>query len=318
MWPFRQPRRRFRDERMVATLMDMPIWAIVAILAIGWLLVVFVVAVIGVFFHTPQSWLTYVGGVLVLVFAAIGYWIALGERSLHRRRLEIASSLHRLGALSPYDFEYAVSELFRLQGYVVTPNKHPYDEDGGVDMEIAAAGKTRLVQVKTKWGDVPVDEVRELWGVAMKEQVAGAVFVATKGFSPAAIDFAKGLDLELIDGQKFLQLRTMYLPAEQSLAINRDPMVSQGFAAYVARQRVPACPDCAKPMQLVTMLHGVEIAWQVWSCWDYPTCKGRRGFPAYAPELDGSSPEPSPTVRRRWTIAKGNRLRRRPVRQNDS
>ena len=152
----------------------------------------------------------------------------------------------------------------------------------------------------------------------MKEQAAGAVFVTRKGFTPAATDFAKGLDLELIDGQKFLELRSVYLPAEQSLAINRDPMVTEGFAAHVAAQRVPACPECGKPMQVVTMLHGVEVSWQVWSCSDYPTCKGRRGFPAFAPELDGGSQEPPPTLRRRLKIAQGNRLRNRPARSSDT
>jgi restriction system protein len=251
-----------------------------------------------------------IGGGLASVFLALAFWIALGERALRRQRLRSASNLYRLRALSAIDFEEAASELFRLQGYVVVENKRPDDEDGGVDLELARGGETFLVQVKHKWDEVSVKDVRELWGLVAAEGAEGGVFVTASRFSVRAVEFAEGKRLELIDGEAFLRLRAELLPTAGVVA-DHDPVVAEGFASYLAGLNAPACRKCGKKTVLVTKLTGASVTDQFWGCADYPTCQSRRPVSPYLGEVAGQADSKLPGLGARLEIALTNRLRLR-------
>jgi len=182
------------------------------------------------------------------------------------------------------------TELFRVEGFVVTENKRPDEADGGVDFEIEKAGKTWLVQVKHWRHEVGVDKARELWGLVADEGAAGGVLLGTSGFTAAAREFAEGKDLRLIDGPEFLSLRSQLATIQATDIGDVDPMVSVGFARYLMTIKPPACPTCGKPMVLVTRLVNTAIAYQLWGCKSYPNCKGTRRFAfPYAPNQEWDS-----------------------------
>ena len=238
----------------------------------------------------PNTLLTFFGPLLLIGYFVGLFWLASRDRVLRRRRLQQASSIYRLWALMPDDMADMATELFRLEGYVVTENKRPDEADGGVDFEIAKAGKTWLVQVKHWRQEVGVDKARELWGLVADEGATGGVLVGTSGFTAAAREFAEGKDLRLIDGPEFLSLRSQLATIRPTDVDDFDPLVSVGFARYLATIQPPACPTCGKPMILVTRLENTAIGYQLWGCKSYPNCKGTRRFAfPYVPNEDSDS-----------------------------
>jgi len=104
-----------------------------------------------------------------------------------------------LNGLSWREFEMLVGEAFRVQGYSVAETGR--GADGGVDVVLRKDGEKYYVQCK-HWraSQVGVPIVRELYG-AMAAHGATGGFVVTSGrFTKPAVDFARGLNLTLIDG----------------------------------------------------------------------------------------------------------------------
>ena len=282
----RSLRRRFRDDSIIATLMEVPTWLFGTFMVCAVLFVVGVSAGIDVYRGTREAWLTAVIPVVLVGFFGGLFWLAVRERLLRQRRLAQASSAHRLWLLMPDEMADAAAELFRLQDYGVTENKRPDLADGGVDFEVARHGKTWLVQVKHWRQEVSVKEARELWGIVASEGAAGGILIGTSGFSKAAREFALGKDLALIDGPEFIRLRARLPHLALPAVANADPMVSEGFVAHLTAVHRPACPKCRKQMVLVTRLEDVAIVRQFWGCKDYPECDGSRrfAFPYSTPE----------------------------------
>lgn len=304
----KHPRRRYRDEGWIAILMDVPYWLVLVALVALWLIFLLGLAAVGLFLPAARATQSSIAGLLTLGFVIAAFWIALGERSVRRHHLRIASDLHRLGALSPIEFEHAASELFRLEGYLVTENRDPADEDGGVDFEVARAGETLLVQCKHKWSDVSVKDVRELWGLVASEGATGGIFVTSGRFTERAREFAHGKSLRLVDGEDFLRLRATLLPGAGDHIDERDPAVSEGYARHLSTLSPPACPKCGKKMEVVTLLAGAIVTRQFWGCSDYPVCQSTRRFSTPYIGASGLSGDTSITWRDRLVIARSNRI----------
>lgn len=258
--------------------MDLPRWLVIAITAFAIVLVFIFGAVIDSVIRRPNFLLTTVTAIVIVLVGFGMLWVSTRERLLRRRVLSQVSTAYKLLGLMPTEMEDVATELFRLQGYVVTENKRPDLDDGGVDFEILKQGKTWLVQVKHWRQQVGVREARELWGLVASEGAAGAVLIGTSGFSEYAQEFAEGKDLRLIDGSEFMHLRSQLSALHPPDTDNPDPLVSDGFARYFATLDRPACPTCQKPMVLVTRLEDTDIAYQLWACRSVPKCPGTRRF----------------------------------------
>ncbi len=274
----RRLRRRFRDDSMLAELMEVPRWRFLVILTFGAILAIVGLAVIDTAIGRPNLALAVFGPLLLIGYFVGLFWLASRDRLLRLRRLKQASSMSRLWALPPDDMADMATELFRLEGFLVTENKRPDEADGGVDFEIAKTGKTWLVQVKHWRQEVSVDKARELWGLVADEGAAGGVLLGTSGF------------IRLIDGPEFLSLRSQLAAIRPTDVGDFDPLVSVGFARYLATIQPPACPTCGKSMILVTRLENTAIGYQLWGCKSYPNCKGTRRFAfPYVPNEDSDS-----------------------------
>src|SRR5205807_852477 len=125
--------------------------------------------------------------------------------------------------------------------------------DGGVDLILRRNHETILVQCK-RWRNrrVPVETVRELYGVMIHNGAAEAKLVATTSFTSDAIDFARAKPIELV-GAKAL------------LVLLRDVQRSNKIAQSVPSvPELPECPECYSSMVLRTARHGPNAGNKFW------------------------------------------------------
>jgi len=216
-----------------------------------------------------------IGTALATVFPSIAHWpaiailaaglIGVGKRHWKRLLLSQAKSPQALRQITWPDFELLVGEAYRRQGYSVR-ERGGRQPDGGVDLELVRGSEKVVVQCK-QWLDrrVPVERVRELLGVVMAEGADRGILVATGGFTPAALEFAVGKPLQLLDAEALVQLtKTAGKPAAPA----EDHEMTSAEA--------PICPDCGKGMVKKTARRGRTIGSQFWGCPSYPACRGTR------------------------------------------
>jgi restriction system protein len=127
----------------------------------------------------------------------------LGKKLLHQK----AKTIEEIKAMSWRDFETFVGEVFRRQGYSVEETGGG-GADGGFDLILRKGNEKVLVQCK-QWRtyQVGVKIVREMYGLMVAEQADRVIIVSVGAYTKDAADFARGKPIELIDGDKLVQLR---------------------------------------------------------------------------------------------------------------
>ncbi len=214
------------------------------------------------------AWGQYLVPLLLLAGAAAS---AIGR---HKRKGLIAdvqddSTGAALRAITWRDFELLVGEAFRMRGYTVEETGGG-GADGGIDLRLKRGGETSLVQCK-QWRayKVPVNVVRELYGV-MAAQGAAAGFVVTSGvFTAEASSLAQGRNIELIDGAALKKMIDAVRPA----ATRREAAPS---VIPKAADASPACPRCGGTMVHRVARQGANAGGAFWGCSGYPKCRGVR------------------------------------------
>jgi len=132
---------------------------------------------------------------LLLVISAVSGFRMLRSRTL----LAEQTGLHSLHDLPSKRFEDVIGEAYRRQGYYVEEMLGS-GADGGIDLVLRKNGNVVVVQCKRWRGKpVPVQIVRELYGVMIDQRASAAKLVATTTFTADAVAFAKGKPIELID-----------------------------------------------------------------------------------------------------------------------
>lgn len=104
-------------------------------------------------------------------------------------------------SLSWREFEIPrVGEAYRRKGFAVRETGGT-GADGGVDFVLTKEREVTLVQCKLwRSTSVGVAVVRELFGVMAAQGATTGVVVTSGRFSPAAVEFASGRNVDLIDG----------------------------------------------------------------------------------------------------------------------
>jgi restriction system protein len=201
--------------------------------------------------------------VVFLFFAAMAALSAL-RAALNARMLERQTGIDSLRELSWKQFENLLGEAYRRQHYAVKETLGG-GADGGVDLVLRRNGDTTLVQCK-RWNGkpVPVQIVRELYGVLLHRGASKAKLVATTNFTSDAIDFARGKPIELINAKKLLVLL-------------RDVQRSHNIAESIPSNReAPECPQCRSMMVLRIARKGDTAGQDFWGCTRFPKCRGTR------------------------------------------
>lgn len=172
------------------------------------------------------------------------------------------TGIKSLQGLSWKEFEFLVSEAYRLQGYSVTDNLG-FGSDGGVDLILVRNGEKYLVQCKNwKTSKVGVKPVRELYGIVMAEGATGGILVCSGDFTTEAAKFAKDKPLELVSGSALTRL----------IQGVQKPTKAQ------PRPTKPSCPRCGSEMVLRTARKGDNAGSQFWGCSTFPKCRGSIGL----------------------------------------
>ena len=173
-----------------------------------------------------------------------------------------------LRSMSWQDFELLVGELFRRRGYTVLETGGG-GADGGVDLKLRKDKELFLVQCK-QWRayKVSVSVVRELLGAMVAEGAAGGFVVTSGTFTAEARDFAKGRNVELIDGAGLSAMVGK---------VRRSPVTAQPSAG-TAESSEPLCPVCGRPMVRRVARQGTKAGQAFWGCSSYPQCRGVRAI----------------------------------------
>ena len=111
----------------------------------------------------------------------------------------------QLYELDPKTFEHYVAGLFRQKGYLVLVRGRSGDH--GVDLELTGkAGKRAIVQCKRYRDTVGEKIVRDLFGTLLHERASRAFLITTADISEAAINWAKGKPITLINGEMLVEI----------------------------------------------------------------------------------------------------------------
>lgn len=209
-------------------------------------------------------WLTWLLAGLVLAYTIVG----VGRRFIDHRTFD---STHDPSALTWSQFERLMAEFYRRKGATVSSRGGPM-ADGGVDLSLTYPSGERVIVQCKHWKNrhVGVKPVRELWGVLDDERADGAIFVTSGSFSADALAFARGKQLELIDGPR---LRAMIAEVKRDQVAAPVAVPSRSASSLL-------CPRCESPMVLRTAKRGASAGQQFWGCSTHPKCQGTQPLSA--------------------------------------
>ncbi len=157
--------------------------------------------------------------------------------------------------LSWQDFEFLLSEWFKKQGYS-TELTGGGGADGGIDIKLHKDNQLYLVQCKHyKAWKVPVNVVRELYGVMTAEKATGGFIVTSGRFTNEAYAFVQGKEIELVDGPKL----------EEILDSNSIQYTE------VPETKSDVCPQCGSELVERKGKYGKFLG-----CSSYPKCRYTR------------------------------------------
>lgn len=117
-----------------------------------------------------------------------------------------ANNLRAIRTMTWQKFELVVGQYFRESGYSVQETGGG-GADGGIDLVVSKGSERFLVQCKQwKATKVRVDVVREHYGLVASHGATGGFIITCGDFTKDALAFAKGLNLQLIDGRTLEKL----------------------------------------------------------------------------------------------------------------
>lgn len=213
----------------------------------------------------------------LLLGAAVSAFQRRKRAALHSRVAEAADPLAVVDGLSWQAFEQLVGEAFRRRGFDVAETGGG-GADGGIDLVLMKGREQHFVQCKHwKALQVGVAVVRELYGVMASKGAAGGFVVTSGRYTPDAIEFASGRNIELIDGRALEKLigsarRGMGAAAIETLPVGgANPLSGSSVGA-----EAPACPRCGSPMVKRVAKRGATAGATFWGCSQYPKCRGLR------------------------------------------
>jgi len=222
----------------------------------------------------PFAWLA----LAACTFAALLSFLRARQR---RRLLDSRTGLDSIAALGWRDFERLVGEAFRRQRYRVEETGLG-GADGGIDLILSRGGRRTLVQCK-QWRrrQVPVNVVREMYGLLAHHGAHAVRIAALGGFTRDAARFAAGKPIELIDGPALLALIRSVQTGQGETQPAASPVPPQAEARVepvlhapgASDTTTPDCPRCGGPM--VERTNSTTAA-RFWGCPRYPACRGTR------------------------------------------
>lgn len=183
---------------------------------------------------------------LVLLAGAAASWWGRRKRAGLVDQVAQGTPLEAIRSMKWDDFELMVGEVFRMRGFTVSETGS--GADGGVDLRLRKGGEVFLVQCK-RWRHhkVSVMVVRELFGVMAAEGATGGFVVTSGVFTQAARDFAKGRNIDLLDGPELAALLQKACASTRSVAPAALMATSHAATTCAPENPTPeAPPSCPR------------------------------------------------------------------------
>lgn len=122
------------------------------------------------------------------------------------------SSNFDINSLSGHQFENLVETLIQKMGFIT--RERTTSADGGIDIlainpQPILEG-SYIIQCKRYLKPVSVSVIRDLYGVVHSNNANKGILITNSTYTKPALDFAVNKQLELIDGEKLLQLLVKY------------------------------------------------------------------------------------------------------------
>jgi restriction system protein len=198
------------------------------------------------------------------VAAAISGVSSIRQRKVYEN-IQSHSNVAAMDEIGWEDFERLIAEYYQRRGFIVS-RRGGNGSDGGVDLVLRKGKEKYLVQCKHwKVYKVPVQLIREFYGVMASHGADGGYFVTSGIYTEEALAFAKGLNLELVDG---LKLRLMIDTAR------RKTVVTDIQLGAKLVELPPVCPVCGGNMKKRIARRGKHTGEEFWGCTKYPKCRG--------------------------------------------
>jgi restriction system protein len=213
---------------------------------------------------------------LLFLFGTLGSFIKRRKRKHLIQTVGKGKPSNGLRDISWRDFELLVGEALRMHGFSLIETGGE-GADGGIDLILKKEGEVFLVQCK-QWRayKVSVNVVRELLGVMVAKGAAGGFVVTSGVFTTEATSFAKGRNIELIDGSV---LSVMIEKARANVSI-RSATGKKNSQAPSPTSSIPIdapnCPKCGGSMVKRVAKRGEKAGVPFWGCAEFPKCRGIR------------------------------------------
>jgi hypothetical protein len=210
----------------------------------------------------------------------------------------------RLDALDGHEFENVVDRLLTKMGFSIH-GRQPA-ADGGIDMvairDEPLTGGKYIIQCKRFSTTVSVSVVRDLYGVVHAEHANKGILITTSSFSPAAMQFAEGKPLELLDGTRLLVLLHQYgiaggTPSEEHPVI---PPGMQLAYSQLCKPMEAIISESQRVSQGLVFVQARRLDVRKYTARFQKQCQGLATSLAFLQSLTGSisegmnQPEPSP------------------------
>ncbi len=195
---------------------------------------------------------------VTFVFKLIkGIFLSRKRNSNITNYLNKYSELDDLKRMHEKDFEYLVADLFSKMGYQT--NVVGGSRDGGIDVVAKKNGLEHYIQCKRYNGSVGVSQVRDFLGAIVSKRTEGKSFFVTTGiFSLEAEKFAQDKPIELIDGQKLINM-----VKNKGIKIEKQEI----------KEEEKKCPECDGVLLKKSGKHGFFLG-----CSNFPKCRYTKSF----------------------------------------
>ncbi|MCB1948862.1 restriction endonuclease [Nitrosomonas sp.] len=222
--------------------------------------------------------LAYYGQYILPALFFIGALASFFERSKRKNLVKTVThdtSGNMLREMAWKDFELLVGEIFRMQGYSAVETGG--GADGGIDLILKKDNELFLVQCK-QWRayKVSVNVVRELLGVMVTKGAAGGFVVTSGVFTTEAQSFAKGQNIDLIDGVRLAKMIEKNTEDNSNQTDNKLMVSLKTLPETEISTTVPDCPKCGQSMVKRIAKKGANAGSRFWGCSSFPICRGIR------------------------------------------
>ena len=154
-----------------------------------------------------------------------------------------------------------------------------------------------------------IESLRAMWGVVMHERANGVKIVCVGRFTPLVIDFARGKAIELIDGDRLLELVREVQMVSPTKAATPTKIVAPAIHAESPADRLKpplekAAPVCTKCSSTMIKRFNKTTQDLFWGCSTFPKCRGTKEYFGQLDHIrirwrDQARDHPMPTIMRR-------------------